>query len=131
MKESWKRFWGLFSVRGSWSRGRKAFTYVAFLVLAVALIACICRPSVCPAPTPTTPTPTPTLPTKVEVEEALPEMWYRGISWDLMLSRIKEKFPETNTRAEFSQGAKFMVLTVKEGDFFVAPGHKLIPWPPA
>ena len=128
MKRGWKKFWGLFSVRKSWSRGRKAFVYFAFLVLAAALIVCICKPTACPTPTPPTPV---SIPTKAEVEEALPEMWYRGISWDLMLSRISEKFPETNPRPEYQQGAKFMVITVKEGDHFVAPDHKLFPWPPA
>ncbi len=129
MRERLRRFRSLFSVEDGWSRGRKAFTYVVFLVLAVALIVCICRPSACLTLTPT-PTPTP-LPTKAEVEAELPEMWFVGISWELMFSRIEERFPETEPRPEFSQGAKFMVLTVKEGDHFVAPGHELLPWPPA
>jgi len=131
MKERWKKFWGLFSLEDGWSKGRKAFTYLAFIVLAIALIVCICRPAV-PTPTPTpAPTPTPTLPTRAEVEAQLPEMWFVGISFELMLSRISEKFPATTPRAEFISGAKYLVLEVKEGDHFVAPGHKLLPWPPA
>ncbi|MFC1789804.1 hypothetical protein ACFLYY_02405 [Patescibacteria group bacterium] len=73
-------------------------------------------------------TPIPTLPTKAEVEALLPEAWYVGIPFDLMLSRIDEKFPTANTRAEFKNGAKFLVVTVQEGNFFVAPENKLLPW---
>ena len=130
MKERWKKFWALFSLDDGWSRGRKALTYLVILVFAAVLLVCVCRP--CPTLTPApTPTPTPTLPTKAEVEEQLPEMWFRGISWELMLSRIEERFPGTEPRPEFWQGAKYMVMTVKEGDYFVAPDHELLPWPPA
>jgi len=69
------------------------------------------------------------LSSKAEVENWLPDAWFSGISWELMLSRINEKFPGI-ARAEFQGGARFMVVTVKEGDHFVAPENKLRPWPP-
>lgn len=135
MKERLRRFLSPFSVHANWTRGRKAFMYLVFIVLAVALLVCICKPSACLTPTPVpTPTPDPTppqLPSKAEVEAELPEMWFEGISWQLMLSRINERFPETDPRTRFVSGAKYMALDVREGKFFVAPGHKLLPWPPA
>lgn len=129
MKERWKRFRSLFSVEEGWSRRHKALMYLVLLVLVLVLLICICRPNMCqPAPAPI---PDPNLPTRAEVEAELPEMWFVGISFELMRDRISEKFPTTAPRAEFVSGAKYLVLEVKEGSFFVAPGHKLIPWPPA
>jgi len=113
---------------GSWSRQFKTLFCIAFAIVVVALIVSLVlpRPGRTSLPAPALP-----LPTKAEVEAELPEMWFRGISWELMLSRIDERFPETEPRPEFRQGAKFMVITVKEGDYFVAPDHELLPWPPA
>jgi hypothetical protein len=67
------------------------------------------------------------LPTRAEVEASLPDIWFRGISWELMFSRVNEKFPGI-ARVEFEGGAKFMVLILKEGEYFVAPSNQVLPW---
>jgi len=118
----WERF------KDWWSlRPRSATVVLVVLLVAVitlSLVLALRTPSTSPPP-----------PTKAEVEAWLPEGWYLGISWDLMLSRVNEKFSPGIARAEFHNGAKFMVVTVEEGDFFVAPPNEgdfeLLPWPPS
>jgi hypothetical protein len=69
------------------------------------------------------------IPTLAMMQRLVSNAWYPDIPFNTIKSRIEEVYPNSQPHAEFKNGAKFLVVKVQEGYFFVTSAN-LEPWVP-
>lgn len=102
----------------TWRRPFKTLLLIFLIVLVVVVVVLsftVCRTAPDPKPDPEPVT----LFTKIEVEEFLASNWRQGIGMKEMTQELRGEFPQAPIRIVDFDGANYILIEVKEGEFAV------------